>query len=158
MWSQQPMQWSMCCCQWYWNLHVQPWSDATKWQRLLWRLELNIQLEHHASINVMTCNFSFDNHECVFASLLYSPDINECMLSPSVCEQTCTDVPGSFTCRCLSGFELQSDGISCNGEFSLQSRSVVYMLATNWGSSYSINYMTIKLLLISALKSMTRFY
>ena len=78
----------------------------------------------------MTCNFSFDNHERMFASLLYSPDINECMLSPSVCEQTCTDIPGSFTCGCLSGFELQSNGISCNGEFSLRSRSIVYMLAT----------------------------
>ena len=46
----------------------------------------------------------------------FSPDINECMQSSSVCEQSCTNTIGSFVCGCNTGFELQSDGISCNGE------------------------------------------
>lgn len=50
----------------------------------------------------------------------FSPDINECMLSPPVCEQSCTDIAGSFMCGCDTGFNLdESDESSCNGEFSL---------------------------------------
>ena len=48
--------------------------------------------------------------------LFFSPDINECVETPSVCEQSCTNTVGSFVCGCNAGFELQSDGRSCNGE------------------------------------------
>lgn len=48
--------------------------------------------------------------------LFLSPDINECVETPSVCEQNCTNTVGSFVCGCNTGFELQSDGSSCNGE------------------------------------------
>ena len=50
--------------------------------------------------------------------LVFSPDINECMLSPPVCEQICTDTAGSFMCDCNTGFVLQSDESSCMGEYS----------------------------------------
>ena len=56
----------------------------------------------------------------IYNCLFFSPDINECMLSPPVCEQSCTDIAGSFMCGCDTGFVLdESDGSSCNGEFSL---------------------------------------
>ena len=50
--------------------------------------------------------------------IFFSPDINECMLSPPVCEQSCTDTAGSFVCGCNPGFVLnQDDESSCDGEY-----------------------------------------
>jgi len=40
-------------------------------------------------------------------------DINECLTSP--CGQTCTNIIGSFTCSCDSGFVLDNNGNSCLG-------------------------------------------
>ena len=40
--------------------------------------------------------------------------MNEC-LGVNDCEQECENVQGSYTCGCYEGFELSSDGKSCNG-------------------------------------------
>ena len=49
----------------------------------------------------------------VFTSFLFS-DINECLtLSP--CDQECTNIPGSFTCTCNSGY-LMTGATTCAGE------------------------------------------
>ena len=41
-------------------------------------------------------------------------DIDECsMYDP--CDTTCTNTMGSFTCSCNEGFELGSDGLTCQG-------------------------------------------
>ena len=43
-------------------------------------------------------------------------DIDEC-LTPSTnpCNQICTNTDGSFECSCMSGFQLESDGFTCEG-------------------------------------------
>ena len=44
-------------------------------------------------------------------------DINECSLEgDGFCDQGCNNTVGSFSCSCSEGFELNSDGLSCNGE------------------------------------------
>ena len=43
-----------------------------------------------------------------------SIDQDEC-LSNTPCEQLCTNTNGSFECTCLDGYELHSNGMSCNG-------------------------------------------
>ena len=44
-------------------------------------------------------------------------DINECSQSDlNNCDQTCTDTVGSFTCGCGTGYQLASNGRTCNGE------------------------------------------
>ena len=59
------------------------------------------------------------NYSCLLFIIFFSPDINECMLSPPVCEQSCTDTAGSFMCGCNPGFDLnQDDESSCDGEYS----------------------------------------
>ena len=84
-----------------------------------WDAMLHMQIAVlHFGLHLVCC----DRVKCFYNCLLFlffSPDINECMLSPSVCEQSCTDTAGSFVCGCNIGFELQSDESSCIGEFSL---------------------------------------
>ncbi|ELU02120.1 hypothetical protein CAPTEDRAFT_196603 [Capitella teleta] len=41
-------------------------------------------------------------------------DINECDNNLSTCSQNCTNIDGSFTCSCMDGFVLDSDGVSCS--------------------------------------------
>ena len=45
------------------------------------------------------------------------PDINECSEENGGCSQTCTNTEGSFNCGCNTGFVLDSDGATCNGEY-----------------------------------------
>lgn len=40
-------------------------------------------------------------------------DINECSYNRGGCEQLCINSPGNYTCSCLTGYTLQSDGKSC---------------------------------------------
>ena len=43
------------------------------------------------------------------------PDVNECEVSNGGCAQTCINKPGSFECRCGSGYQLQTDAMTCTG-------------------------------------------
>ena len=42
-------------------------------------------------------------------------DIDECSMGSHDCEQVCTNTEGSFICSCSSGFDLSSNGRTCNG-------------------------------------------
>ena len=44
------------------------------------------------------------------------PDIDECSNGTDTCTQTCTDTHGSFTCGCNTGYELDTDGFTCNSK------------------------------------------
>ena len=52
-------------------------------------------------------------------SLYLISDIDECMTENGGCNQTCTNQIGSFVCSCNVGFELDIDGLACNGKLSL---------------------------------------
>lgn len=43
-----------------------------------------------------------------------SPDVDECETNP--CSHGCLNTYGSFMCTCDEGFELASDGTTCNGK------------------------------------------
>ena len=49
---------------------------------------------------------------------LVIPDIDECTTENGGCNQTCTNQVGSFTCSCGTGFELNVDGLDCDGQLS----------------------------------------
>ena len=48
--------------------------------------------------------------------LCSSIDINECTTSNGGCEHSCTNTIGSFTCSCATGYQLDENGLNCNGE------------------------------------------
>ena len=49
------------------------------------------------------------------ASVIYT-DIDECSGATNGCTQgPCTNTPGSYTCGCDPGYELDGDRFSCNG-------------------------------------------
>ena len=48
----------------------------------------------------ISCNFS---------------DILNCMINDHNCSQVCVELEGSFNCTCYSGYELQQDRATCEG-------------------------------------------
>lgn len=50
----------------------------------------------------------------------YYADMNECSTnSTNSCQHVCVNTPGSYTCRCQTGFRRSPDGRSCEGESQL---------------------------------------
>ena len=39
----------------------------------------------------------------------------ECMMNNGNCSQICEEEIGSFNCSCYSGYDLQEDGVTCEG-------------------------------------------
>lgn len=52
-------------------------------------------------------------------SLMFPSDVDECASDNGGCEQTCTNLQGSFQCGCVSGFTLGIDEVSCISTLSL---------------------------------------
>ena len=48
-------------------------------------------------------------------SALLIVDKNECDTSNGGCAHSCVNTIGSYYCECNDGYELASDGKSCNG-------------------------------------------
>ena len=42
-------------------------------------------------------------------------DIMECMMDGHNCSHMCLELEGSYNCSCYSGYELQEDGVTCEG-------------------------------------------
>ena len=51
----------------------------------------------------------------IFYDIFFLLDINECQDDPGICGNgTCNNIPGTYSCRCDSGFALNG-GIICRG-------------------------------------------
>ena len=53
------------------------------------------------------------NHYCNYSHVA---DVNECELGTHNCSQICIDSIGSYTCDCDPGYEMDSDGRTCNSK------------------------------------------
>ena len=42
-------------------------------------------------------------------------DIPNCMINDHNCTQICVELEGSFNCSCYSGYQLQQDRVTCEG-------------------------------------------
>ncbi|CAB3998717.1 Dendrite extension defective 1 [Paramuricea clavata] len=63
------------------------------------------------------------------SKILSHLDINECVQTSKVChaQANCSNIPGSFSCQCSSGFE--GDGIQdCTGQNILKERETFLFL------------------------------
>ena len=45
----------------------------------------------------------------------YASDINECSNDNAGCQQVCNNLPGSYSCSCNDGFQLDEDKHNCSG-------------------------------------------
>ena len=43
-------------------------------------------------------------------------DVDECALGLSECSHDCTNTPGGYFCECDPGYELNANGLTCDGE------------------------------------------
>ena len=55
------------------------------------------------------------NHHLKFVYI----DINECYTGTDLCEYNCTNTIGSYACSCDIGFQLNEDGLQCDGQSKL---------------------------------------
>ena len=46
---------------------------------------------------------------------IHFQDIDECVEEIHQCSQVCHDTPGSYSCSCRPGYDLNSDGRYCDG-------------------------------------------
>ena len=74
---------------------------------VLYSLMLNIWVVYKTS----TILYYFD---------VFTLDVNECQTLTDNCQQVCTNTEGSYTCSCSTGFELDSDRLTCNGTCNTQ--------------------------------------
>ena len=56
-------------------------------------------------------------HMYMFTCVFFFSDNDECSLRIDDCVQTCTNTEGNFFCGCNTGFQLNSDGATCDGEY-----------------------------------------
>ena len=54
-------------------------------------------------------------------------DIDECSDDSSICDHTCVNEPGSYTCECDDGYTLAEDLSTCSGLFKYK-RYITIML------------------------------
>ena len=45
----------------------------------------------------------------------FNIDVNECASSNGNCSHICTNTIGSYYCSCITGYQLNVDGKTCNG-------------------------------------------
>ena len=66
---------------------------------------------------------------------MFNPDF-EC-LPLGGCSQQCNNVEGSYFCSCDDGYELQTDGFNCLGEFCLMfDKKLVQLIVQNLNSDW----------------------
>ena len=67
----------------------------------------------HVQTSNLACNYkkNFVTH----MDTLFHPEIDECSEGTDNCTQICTNTNGSFICGCNTGFQLDDDGVRCNG-------------------------------------------
>ena len=68
----------------------------------------------HIQMSIHACNYK-KTYIFYTYGYLFHPDIDECSDKTDGCSQMCTNTNGSFICGCNTGFQLNNDGITCNG-------------------------------------------
>ena len=55
-------------------------------------------------------------HILILCTYCTYADVNECIDNNAGCDHTCVNIPGSYYCKCNSGYELHMDKHNCTGD------------------------------------------
>lgn len=76
-------------------------------------LSVDFYDEHSRNVYIINIVTSFMNY--ILYCVCFILDVNECKFFNGGCHQVCVDKTLGFECRCLPGFELQSNKRDCKG-------------------------------------------
>ena len=85
-------------------------------------------------------NVHFTRHcmlEQTLIHLLLFQDVDECTTNNGGCDQMCNNIIGSFLCNCMTGYQLDRNGLDCNGE--------LCMFLASWTKLLSNFYSTVQI-------------
>jgi len=82
-----------------------------------------------------------DKHIYIYETVIV--DVNECLKTTSVCDPRpsigiCTNVPGSYSCSCTSGYQLAANLKTCNGKYNCSRPNSSKFLAGDGPSSRTL--------------------
>ena len=63
--------------------------------------------------------------------ILSFKDVDECLTDNGGCNQTCTNIQGSFECSCGDGFTLAADNFDCDGKILVVNQTLFQVSITN---------------------------
>jgi hypothetical protein len=73
-------------------------------------------LKHNTSLHYVAVELYQHNTEVVIVVLSsFAVAVNECLNSNGGCAHTCVDTSTSYRCECRRGYQLATNGRSCNG-------------------------------------------
>ena len=56
------------------------------------------------------------------------------------CSQVCVELEGSYNCSCYSGYELQEDGVICEGNCTYMHNIVTYIHVSKFEVCNTLSY------------------
>ena len=87
---------------------------ATFWQQITWTVKVNL----------------------LFSVINFILDVDECQISNGGCNQTCTNMFGSFECSCGIEYILIADNLGCESKSNIITSSLMIVEARNNIISY----------------------
>ena len=102
-----------------------------------YRMAANGTCEGNALPTPQLASHCFNSsHSCprgLICGMLSIADIDECVERNNNCEQSCTNIIGSYACSCSPGFMLSPNGFSCTSKLSNPlSANYKFTTATNF--------------------------
>lgn len=85
--------------------HISHLDECTQIMYLATILQVALALIKQVSTNYITTSLC----TCIYS------DIDECLSNNGSCHHNCHNVDGSYTCFCNYGYQLTSDGHTCEG-------------------------------------------
>ena len=82
----------------------------------MWCAWLLMKVYKPSSCDLHTVRYTSQSQEISKYVPCSSIDINECTTSNGDCEHNCANTDGSFICSCHTGYQLDENGLNCNGE------------------------------------------